>query len=466
MIDGVTGNSVQSEIESISNLLSDDNKNPKLPEFIFGVDKIVRSIANMAGDDTDSRAFLIDGHWGCGKTFFVTALAKYYEQKQDAEAVVFDAFKHDHCADPLHPLILEIYNQLDRKSNTDKTLQESGKLNGALLKAMLRLVNVDVDKIFADYNSIGESDVDNIVTRYNGSLSILEEFKKELTALDGESYKLIIIDELDRCRPEFAILLLERIKYLFNEQGIVFLITMCKTAFKSIVNKFYGLAYDSNAYLQKFFLAEVSYPKCPDFYTRMISESSHGDNLSIVSEYVGFARLSREEIVSPRAIKRLYSIIKLFSFNQEIAAERNLYELCCCVKVFNHEGFAWLSSVTQREMSHSDDVDDYASKFFEKLQIQGLGDQTKFDLFKQEFYRLFIGAAELFIQQKTFRGHDVTGERGKIIKLWQDCAYPDKQVDLPIAPATNHEIYGLAMHYAKKIEIIIYCLKQLSLHSD
>ena len=64
---------------------------------------------------------------------------------------------------------------------------------------------------------------------------------------------VIIIDELDRCKPTFAIQLLETVKHLFNIRGLVFLFSLDIGALQHCVRKIYGNEFDAIGYLERFF---------------------------------------------------------------------------------------------------------------------------------------------------------------------------------------------------------------------
>jgi uncharacterized protein YehS (DUF1456 family) len=62
----------------------------------------------------------------------------------------------------------------------------------------------------------------------------------------------IIIDELDRCRPDFALETLERIKHIFHVKSVKFILVYNETVLMSMINNRYGPAIDTQRYLTKF----------------------------------------------------------------------------------------------------------------------------------------------------------------------------------------------------------------------
>jgi hypothetical protein len=63
---------------------------------------------------------------------------------------------------------------------------------------------------------------------------------------------VIVIDELDRCRPTYAIKLLEEVKHLFDVEGLVFVLGMHGAALGHSVSAAYGAKFDGVAYLGRF----------------------------------------------------------------------------------------------------------------------------------------------------------------------------------------------------------------------
>ncbi|MBK7493258.1 MAG: hypothetical protein IPI17_15895 [Nitrosomonas sp.] len=93
----------------------------------------------------------------------------------------------------------------------------------------------------------------------------LADLIEKLTCDQGHLKKplFIFIDELDRCRPLYAIELLERIKHLFVYQGIVFVIATDTEQLKHSINAIYGSGFDSTTYLRRFLTKVIHF--LPDY---------------------------------------------------------------------------------------------------------------------------------------------------------------------------------------------------------
>ena len=75
---------------------------------------------------------------------------------------------------------------------------------------------------------------------------------KFINGSNREKTVIIFVDELDRCRPSYAIELLERIKHLFNIGGLVFVLALDREQLGHSIKAVYGNGIDSDGYLRRF----------------------------------------------------------------------------------------------------------------------------------------------------------------------------------------------------------------------
>ena len=94
------------------------------------------------------------------------------------------------------------------------------------------------------------------MTPYEEYRSALEGFRECLETFspeEGNGKPLVVfIDELDRCRPDFAVNFLERVKHVFDVPSLVFVMAVNRKELASVVKSFYGCG-DGEKYLEKFF---------------------------------------------------------------------------------------------------------------------------------------------------------------------------------------------------------------------
>lgn len=234
---------------------------------------------DLLTDGEDGLVVAINGSWGSGKTFF---LRRWYEDLKHNEimgglagfAVYYNAWEDDFFDDPLVPLLVNLRKPFEAANVGDKlwqSIMDSAK--GVAYEASVALVNGLIKKITEiDVEALKK---DCLLTASESALEVYEKatasrmaVRDGLVKLSRESfaktgrYTVLIIDELDRCSPAFAVRLLERIKHLFSVPYLMVVLGIDKDQLSHTLHKFYG-AIDVNNYLHRFIDMEFSLP-APD----------------------------------------------------------------------------------------------------------------------------------------------------------------------------------------------------------
>lgn len=83
-----------------------------------------------------------------------------------------------------------------------------------------------------------------------------------------------MIDELDRCRPSYAVELLEIAKHIFAADRIVFVLAINRDQLAHAVKALYGIEFDAEAYLRRFFDLDfhLPVPELDDFITKLFAQ--------------------------------------------------------------------------------------------------------------------------------------------------------------------------------------------------
>lgn len=214
----------------------------------------------------------LNGAWGSGKTFFLTRFVENYnKRKPEGRAVYFNAWQDDFLDDPLLAIIGQLKKVIEVDSKASNIYQ---KIKSVVLPSLLKggisiakqiiasKTNISIDKIKDDIGSPIEKDLFDQYYEMNASRDILRmsiaEFARETFELTKKPL-LFVVDELDRCRPTFAIEVLERIKHLFNVPHLVFLIGTDLGQLGKSIKAVYG-DIDSADYLHRFLDIEVKLP--------------------------------------------------------------------------------------------------------------------------------------------------------------------------------------------------------------
>ena len=124
------------------------------------------------------------------------------------------------------------------------------------------LANATIDEGAAETSKILSEQAQALLRRFEQSKTTIRDFKKSLAAfvssLETPPF-FILIDELDRCRPPYAISMLERIKHLFDADGVVFIVATDTGQLQHSINVVYGNNFNSAKYLSRFFNRTYSF---------------------------------------------------------------------------------------------------------------------------------------------------------------------------------------------------------------
>lgn len=202
----------------------------------------------------------VNAPWGMGKTLFAKALEEYCKSESDKEkkvkTIYLNIWKMDVYADILVSFFGEIYKQ--------DTKNEADDIGNSVLKTGCSLVKT----IFEEYTGVDTTKIKESLEQIKGEKTLFvknyEEWSKKIQELKdsflGESKKIIIVDELDRCRPDYAIKFLEEVKHFFDAKNTVFLFLVNKEQLASIVSNMYMSCTPNSDYFEKFYDIELNLP--------------------------------------------------------------------------------------------------------------------------------------------------------------------------------------------------------------
>lgn len=262
-------------------------------------------MAKMPSFREDAQGFTlaIDARYGEGKTFFLKRLAQQLSLNHPVAFV--DAWADDLADEPLTALAATLKKALDPlikqspdiRSKFDTVMEKTGRIvkivGMGLLKKGASAAIGSVAVQAAENALAGASEalkdgledqvkdsgkdaveiaekaftsvapgklMDDRIARFEEGQKAINEMRASLAALvdaltdtDLHAPIYIVIDELDRCRPTYAVKLLEEIKHLFDVKGLVFILGLHADQLSHSVRGAYGSGFDGAAYLRRFF---------------------------------------------------------------------------------------------------------------------------------------------------------------------------------------------------------------------
>ncbi|WP_424945850.1 KAP family P-loop NTPase fold protein [Candidatus Spongiihabitans sp.] len=229
----------------------------------LGREQIAQSLTHLIEKQTDSFVVSLHGDWGTGKTFL---LKRWQEtlKKDGFEAIYFNAWEDDFCPDPLVAIIGQLSEELESNS------EHEFKVDDVKEKAELLFRKI-ADGLTKKYTGISlekisETLKNHALDSYHEQIKYKNELRNALTDISAEVRKktnrplVFIIDELDRCRPLFAIELLERIKHIFDVPNMVFVLGVNRAELCQSLKSIYG-EIDADVYFRRFFDMEFILPE-------------------------------------------------------------------------------------------------------------------------------------------------------------------------------------------------------------
>ena len=237
------------------------------PQDLLGRHAEIENLSPVLLNAQSPLVFAVDAPWGGGKTTFFR-LWQHYLTNESKVSLYLNAWESDFAEDPLLPLLSMLDRWLSDQSNKPsvrsawekaKTYAPSIIKSTAVAAAKAATFGaLDLDKEYEKIASeLTGGAVGSLVDSFNVKQKSLERFKiqlgKALEALpEGQENLILFVDELDRCRPTYAIEVLERIKHLFDVDRLVFVLAINRDQLSKSLQGVYGPSFDGLHYLRRF----------------------------------------------------------------------------------------------------------------------------------------------------------------------------------------------------------------------
>lgn len=231
-----------------------------------------RVLTDIVNTYADGFVLAINNDWGAGKTTFVNMWQQQLNN-EGFQTIYFNAWENDFDNNPL----VAIMSELKTLANTgnEKVFKSVIEKGAVLIKNIAPAILKAVADKYIDSKVISDA-IENTtkasteileeeIKEYSSKKKTIIEFREELENFvkQGVNKKplIFIVDELDRCRPNYSVEVLEQIKHFFSVSGIVFVLSIDKKHLGSAVKGYYGSEQiDSNEYLRRFIDMEYSIP--------------------------------------------------------------------------------------------------------------------------------------------------------------------------------------------------------------
>lgn len=216
----------------------------------------------------DPLVIALNGKWGTGKTYFLKRwVGAHALNGGKAITVYFDSFTNDYSSEPLIGLLSAIRLRVppEKKSAFDivrnlavQIVKPATRVGLAVITSGTSELTGNVgDSFIASLSGETKEALDRFWKQEDLRHQAFNSFRQTLEKItDNESGEktpiVIVIDELDRCRPDYAIQMIEIIKHFFSVPYVHFVLGINSDAIESIVKVRYGPEIDAHLYVQKF----------------------------------------------------------------------------------------------------------------------------------------------------------------------------------------------------------------------
>lgn len=250
---------------------------------ILNREDFVEELVNLTENISANRAstsFAINGVWGCGKSFVLDMYEERLNQIQEEERAIdkyfvirYNCWKYDYYEEPLVAIVATMIDIINQKTKLWNDEQKKAQVLGVLKTVgttLLSMANDGLkDKIGVDVKATYETLKTNIKSEeekieqsheydiyfsFNQALRRLQDLIAELSQ---DQTIVFMVDELDRCLPEYSIKVLERLHHLTeNSNNVITVLSMDKEQLQKSVKQIFGFD-DPEKYLEKFIQFEL-----------------------------------------------------------------------------------------------------------------------------------------------------------------------------------------------------------------
>ena len=264
---------------------------------LLGRETTILNLTNLLQNRESPYTMSIDASWGNGKTTLLN-MWKQHLRNEGFPVASFNAWETDFTGSPLVALTSELIDALEtygeefdleldvpvRKIQTLlKRLVPTGVVGLVYLLDYLSNIQSDASLLSAAATgaTAGLGAASTVVAlndepktepqepnTYMDAKATIDDFRSELRHVAQALSKthdnrplIIAIDELDRCRPSYAVELLEVAKHFFSVDNIVFVLAIDKSQLSHAIKAIYGDEFDSIGYLRRFIDLDLHLPK-------------------------------------------------------------------------------------------------------------------------------------------------------------------------------------------------------------
>lgn len=297
-----------------------DNLKDSILKDSVGRNKSIATFIELLDKIDNNVAIALDDSWGNGKTFFVKQTQMVLQSLDSSDEnltevrecmkkclkhdilrnylpVYYDAWSNDNDTDPVLSIIFEMLKSIKDLEDYEVNDKSCWDMVTHGLEILTRSFGGPPVKAFLD-SVKGKNLLEEIKNRKEADQVLNHLFDTLLKKQPEDTCIIFFIDELDRCCPDFAVRLLERIKHYFLHEKIIFVLSVNMSELQHTVKRHYGNDFNADKYLRRFFDFTIPLPPADmRKYYEMINFEDNEAKYIVANSMIKEYNFSLREIV-------------------------------------------------------------------------------------------------------------------------------------------------------------------------
>jgi len=305
----------------------DNLKNSILTDSV-GRNKSIAHFVELLDEIDGNVVIALDDSWGNGKTFFVKQTQMVLQSLDSSDEnltevrecmkkclkhdtlrnylpVYYDAWSNDNDTDPVLSIIFKMLQDIDDLEDYEVNDKSCWDMVTHGLEILTRSFGGPPVKAFLD-SVKGKNLLEEIKKSKEADQVLNQLFDTLLEKQPADTRIVFFIDELDRCCPNFAVRLLERIKHYFLHEKVIFVVSVNMSELQHTIKRHYGNDFNADKYLRRFF--DFTIPLPPADMRKYYETINFKDN---EAKYVVANSMIEKYNFSLREITRYLQYLKL-----------------------------------------------------------------------------------------------------------------------------------------------------------
>lgn len=259
-----------------------DNLKKSILQDSVGRNKSIATFIELLNEIDSNIAIALDDSWGNGKTFFVKQTQMVLQSCTSSDEnltdvrqcmqkllktdkvrkylpIYYDAWSNDNDTDPVLSIIVTMLQDIVDLEDYEVNDKNCWDIITHGLEVLTRSFGGPPVKALLD--SVKGTDILSEIKKSKQSDQILNQlFDILLKKHPADTRIVFFVDELDRCCPNFAVRVLERIKHYFLHEQVIFVLSVNMSELQHTIKRHYGNDFNADKYLRRFFDFTIPLP--------------------------------------------------------------------------------------------------------------------------------------------------------------------------------------------------------------